>query len=143
VPLTEEEFDRIVGELKLIHDRDLFFIAEYDSEPAGMSLVLPDMNQALKKAGGRLFPLGLLKILWYRRKISSWRVPLMGIRTAYRMKGIEAVIFCRTSDVARKKKNYRKCEMSWILESNTAANAVLKKLGARRSKTYRIYEKPL
>jgi RimJ/RimL family protein N-acetyltransferase len=33
--------------------------------------------------------------------------------------------------------------MSWILESNTAANAVLRKLGARRSKTYRIYETAL
>ena len=83
MPLTEEEFDRIVGELKLIHDRDLFFIGEYDGEPAGMSY-----------------------------------------------------------DVA-KKKGYRKGELSWILESNTAANAVLKKFGARRSKTYRIYEKQL
>jgi len=67
----------------------------------------------------------------------------MGIRRAYRLKGIEAVIICRTSDVARERKHYRKCEMSWILESNTAATAVLKKLGARRSKTYRIYEKQL
>src|SRR3972149_11289703 len=104
VPLTEEEFGRIVGELRLINDRDLFFIAEYDGEPAGMSLALPDMNQALKKAGGRLFPLGLLKILWHRRRDSSWRVRVMGMRRAYRMKGIEAVIICRTSDVARKKK---------------------------------------
>ena len=79
VPLTEEEFDRIVGEFKLIYDRDLSFIAEYDGEPAGLSLVLPDMNQALKKAGCRLFPLGLLKILWHKRKINSWRVPVMGV----------------------------------------------------------------
>ena len=35
VPLTEDEFDRIVGEFRLIYDRDLFFIAEYDGEPAG------------------------------------------------------------------------------------------------------------
>ena len=143
VPLTEEEFDRIVGEFRLIYDRDLFFIAEYDGEPAGMSLVLPDINQALKKAGGRLFPLGLLKILWYRRKIDSWRMPIMGVRKEHRMKGIELVFCCRTYDVAKKKRNYRKCELSWILESNTAANAVLKRLGARRSKTYRIYEKRL
>ena len=59
------------------------------------------------------------------------------------MRGIEAVFCCRTYDVAKTKRNYRKCELSWILESNTAANAVLKRLGARRSKTYRIYEKPL
>jgi hypothetical protein len=141
VPLTEEEFDRIVGEFKLICDRDLSFIAEYDGEPAGLSLVLPDMNQALKKAGGRLFPLGLLKILWHKRKINSWRVPVMGVLEEHRMRGIEAVFCCRTYDAAKKNRNYRKCELSWILESNTAANAVMKKLGARRSKTYRIYEK--
>ena len=142
VPLTEEEFDRIVGELRLIYDKDLFFIAEYDGEPAGMSLVLPDMNQALKKAGGRLFPLGLLKILWHRRKINAWRMPILGVRQEHRMKGIEVALCCRTYEVAKRNRNYRKGEMSWLLESNTAANAVLKKLGARRSKTYRIYEKP-
>jgi GNAT superfamily N-acetyltransferase len=143
VPLTEEEFDRIVGEFRSIYDRDLFFIAEYDGEPAGMSLVLPDMNQALKKAGGRLFPLGLLKILWYRRKINAWRMPVLGVRQEHRLRGIEVVLCCRTYDAAKKNRNYRKGEMSWVLESNTAANAVLKRLGARRSKTYRIYEKPL
>ena len=143
VPLTEEEFDRIVGEFRLIYDRNLFFIAEYDGEPAGMSLVLPDMNQALKKADGRLFPLGLLKMLWYKRKINSWRMPVLGVRKEHRLRGIEVVFCCRTCDVAMKNRNYRKGEMSWVLESNTAANAVLKKLGARRSKTYRIYERPL
>jgi hypothetical protein len=58
------------------------------------------------------------------------------------MKGIDAVFCCRTYDGVKKKRP-RKIELSWILESNTAANAVLKKMGARRSKTYRIYEKPL
>ena len=143
VPLTEKEFDHIVGDFKLIYDRDLSFIAEYDGEPAGLSLVLPDMNQALKKAAGRLFPLGLLKILWHRRKISSWRMPVLGVLKKHRMRGIEAVFCCRTYDAAKKKKNYRKCELSWILESNVAANSLLKKMGARRSKTYRIYEKLL
>ncbi|MGE5856511.1 MAG: N-acetyltransferase family protein, partial [Syntrophaceae bacterium] len=143
VPLTEEEFDRAFGEFKLICDRDLSFIAEYDGEPAGLSLVLPDMNQALKKAGGRLFPLGWLKILWHKRKINSWRMPIMGVLEKHRMRGIEAVFCCRTYDAAKKNRNYRKCELSWIFESNTAAIAVLKKLGARRSKTYRIYEKQL
>ena len=92
VPPTEEEFDRIVGELRLIYDRDMFFIAEYDGEPAGMSLVLPDMNQALKKAGGRLFPLGLLRMLWHRRKINAWRMPLLGVRQEHRLRGIEVVL---------------------------------------------------
>jgi hypothetical protein len=143
VPLTEGEFDHIVGEFKLIYDRDLSFIAEYDGKPAGLSLALPDMNQAVKKAGGRLFPLGLMKILWHKRKINAWRAPVIGVLKKHRMRGIEAVFLCRTYDAAKKKKNYRKCELSWVLESNTAANAGMKKLSVRRSKTYRIYEKQL
>ena len=143
VPLTEDEFYRIVGDFRLIYDRDMFFIADYDGEPAGMSLVLPDMNQALMKAGGRLFPWGLLKMLRHRRKIDAWRMPLLGVRQEHRLRGIEVVFGCRTYDVAKTKRNYRKGELSWVLESNTAAHAVLKRLGARRSKTYRIYEKPL
>jgi len=143
VPLTDEELDHIVAELRLIYERDMFFIAEYDGEPAGMSLVLPDMNQAIRRANGRLFPLGLLRILWHRRKIDAWRMPILGVRHTHRMRGIEVVFICRTFDVAMTKRNYRKGEISWVLESNTAAIAVLKKLGARREKTYRIYEKPL
>jgi len=143
VPLTDEELDHIVAELRLIYERDMFFIAEYDGEPAGMSLVLPDMNQAIRRANGRLFPLGLLRILWHRRKIDAWRMPVLGVRHTHRMRGIEVVFICRTFDVAMTKRNYRKGEISWVLESNTAAIAVLKKLGARREKTYRIYEKPL
>jgi hypothetical protein len=82
-------------------------------------------------------------MLWYRRKINSWRMPVLGVRQEHRLRGIEVVLCCRTCDVVKKKRNYRKGELSWVLESNTAANAVLKKLGARKSKTYRIYEKSL
>jgi RimJ/RimL family protein N-acetyltransferase len=82
-------------------------------------------------------------MLWHRRKVNSWRMPVLGVRQEHRLRGIEVVLCCRTCDAAKRKRNYRKGELSWILESNTAANAVLKRLGARRSKTYRIYEKPL
>jgi hypothetical protein len=70
-------------------------------------------------------------------------MPILGVRRDHRLRGIEVVLCCRTYDAAKAKRNYRKGELSWILESNMAANAVLKRLGARRSKTYRVYEKPL
>jgi hypothetical protein len=35
---------------------------------------------------------------------------------------------------------YRDCEMSWILEDNVMMNRSLVALGAKRYKTYRIYE---
>jgi hypothetical protein len=70
-------------------------------------------------------------------------MPVLGVLKKHRMRGIEAVLFCRTYDAAMKNRNYRKCELSWILESNVVANSLLRKMGARGSKTYRIYEKRL
>ena len=35
---------------------------------------------------------------------------------------------------------YGVCEMSWILEDNTLMNRSIEVMGAKRYKTYRIYE---
>jgi GNAT superfamily N-acetyltransferase len=142
VPLTPEEFEHTAKEISLFYDPDITFIAEYKGEPAGVSIVLPDLNQALKHANGRLFPFGLLKILFYRRKIKEIRMPIMGVREAYRNRGIDAIFYNETYNSAVAK-GIRSCELSWVLESNTTLNRILKKLGAKRDKTYRLYDYPL
>ncbi len=142
VPLTDGEFEHLARELKLVLDPELTFIAEYRGKPVGMSLVLPDMNQILRRIDGRLFPLGLLKLLLQRRRIDAMRVPLMGVLKGYRQIGIDAVFYLWTYERGVRK-GYRTGELSWILESNTDAIGVLEKLGAERYKTYRIYDRPL
>ena len=39
-----------------------------------------------------------------------------------------------------RKLGYGDCEMSWILEDNVLMNRSLEVMGAKRYKTYRIYE---
>ena len=38
---------------------------------------------------------------------------------------------------------YKRIEGSWILETNTMMNRIIERLGGRRYKTYRLYEKAL
>lgn len=142
IPLTDEEFEYLAQELKLVLEPNLTFIAEYNGQPVGMSMVLPDLNPALRKANGRLLPFGLIKILLERRKCKGLRMPLMGVLKKYRHMGIDAVFYVRTEEAGRKK-GYTHGELSWILESNTAARGVVEKIGAKQYKTYRIYDKPL
>jgi RimJ/RimL family protein N-acetyltransferase len=40
-------------------------------------------------------------------------------------------------------KGYRRGELSWVLEENLAIRRLIDAFGARRSKTYRVYEKAL
>jgi GNAT superfamily N-acetyltransferase len=144
VPLTEKEADHLAASLRPVIDPDLVFIAESaDGAPVGMSIALPDLHQALRwSGGGSMFPFGLLKFLWHRRKIDQFRLWGMGVLEEYRGRGIDAIFYVETVRAALKK-GYRLSEASWVLESNTMMNRVLEHLGVRRYKTYRIYEKHL
>lgn len=139
VPLTPEEIRALARELLLFADRDLIFLAEHQGEPIGVSVTVPDVNQALRLARGRLLPLGWLRILRQRRRIDAVRVLILGVRRDWRLRGIDAALYARTIEEAHRKR-YRWGEMSWILESNAPMLEVLASLDAERYKTYRIYD---
>lgn len=84
VPMTREEFLHEVAQTKQILKADLVLIAEWEGRPVGFALALPNINIALKRAGGRLFPFGLLKILYYQRSIKDLRVVALGIVEEFR-----------------------------------------------------------
>jgi hypothetical protein len=68
VRYTEAEFDHLASELKLVVDPDLAVFVELEGQVAGMAICLPDVNQVLKRARGRLVPFGIIAYL-NRRKI--------------------------------------------------------------------------
>lgn len=142
VPFYEAEIMALGKELKLIIDPGLAFVAEFHGQPIGFSLSVPDFNQALKRANGRLFPLGLVKLLLAKRRISRMRVLAMGVLKEYRHLGFDTVFYRKTLQ-AGARKGYDLAEMSLINESNIPMNRVLQRLGARIYKTYRMYDRSL
>ncbi|NOZ63097.1 MAG: N-acetyltransferase, partial [Calditrichaeota bacterium] len=142
VPLTDHEIDHIAEELVQIIDEDLVYFAELDGEPIGFSLACPDINQALIKLNGRLFPFGIFKLLYHARKIDRLRVIIMGVLPEYRHLGIDSIFYVETYRRALEK-GYHWGEFSWILEINDPMNTALKNIGAKIYKTYRIYEKKI
>ena len=114
-------------------------LGEVDGQVVGFALALPDVNFALKPAGGKLLPTGLLKILYYQRLIKSVRVLALDVVEEYRTSGVAAAFYATLVRNARQL-GYGDCEMSWILEDNTLMNRSIEVMGAKRYKTYRIYE---
>ena len=139
IPMSREEFMAQGKEMKQILKPSLVLIGEVNGNAVGFALALPDINQALKPAGGKLLPLGLLKILYYQRLIRSVRVLALGVVEEYRTTGVAAAFYATLVRNARQL-GYGETEMSWILEDNTLMNRSLKLMGAKRYKTYRIYE---
>ncbi len=144
-PLSDAETRHIAKNLKQIVDPDLVHFAEIEGETVGFSLALPDIYQVLQRLNGRLLPTGILKLLWHtkiRNKINRLRVVLMGVKPQYRKRGIDNCFYLDAFEIGGAK-GYRTAELSWILENNNLMISALERLGARRYKTYRIYESPL
>lgn len=144
VPMTEEEFRHLSKELRPVVDPALVLIAEKaDGEPIGFLLALPDLNRAFRHLrDGRLFPFGLLKFLWHRRKIDVARILTLGVKPGYQHLGLGAAMYTRLLQVGPTR-GYRAAEGSWILEDNLEMCRALEKLGSVAYKRWRVYERSL
>jgi GNAT superfamily N-acetyltransferase len=146
VPMRDEEFDVVAARLRpLVQVRpELCLIVEAAGEPVAFSLTLPDSNIAIKEAKGRLttfgVPVGLARLFWATRRIDRLRVLLFGIKPGYRRRGIDALLYMETMRAAREL-GYSAGELGWTTEDNDLMNRAIESMGARRYKTYRIYER--
>jgi hypothetical protein len=137
VPMTATEIEHMAKELKPVVKPDLVLIAEHGEQPVGFAMALPNYNAAIRHANGRLWPFGLLKILWYARKIDMLRVLTLGLVPEFRKTGIDQLLYLRLFQGGAKL-GITKGEFSWVLEDNQAMRQALEKFGCRVYKTYRI-----
>jgi GNAT superfamily N-acetyltransferase len=139
VPMSQAEFRHTAKEMKQILKPELVLFGEVDGRPAGFAVALPDINEALRHAGGRLLPFGLLKILWHQRKIRRLRVLLLGVKEEFRATAVAAGLY---ANLIRQcwRTGFEGAECSWVLEDNVLMRRSIEALGGTVTKRYRIYE---
>jgi GNAT superfamily N-acetyltransferase len=142
VPLSGEEIDWIAKEIRPIVKEDMVRFAEVKGELAGVMLVIPDVNQALRPLRGKLLPFGWWKLLRGLGKIDAMRGMVMGVRPRFRKLGIDYAFYTEGLKVAHAR-GYRTIELSWILAHNVELIHALERLEAIETKRYRLYEKAL
>lgn len=119
-----------------------------DDEPAGFTLVLPDLNEAVAGLDGKLLPFGWAQLL-YNLKIKgtkTGRMLLAGIRRKHHKsrRGLQTMVaICNKVFETQHARGMRNIEASWVLETNKDLVGLIQLFESPRYKTYRIYEKPL
>ena len=146
VPFTEAEIEFMTKELKPLLVPEFAWIAEIGNEPVGFTLCLPDINVVLRQLNGRLarfgLPIGLVKLLFYKRRIQKGRLIALGVVEKYRRAGIAEMLVLRVMEETMIKRGITG-ELSMTLEDNFMINRFLEAIGAERYKTYRIFEKTM
>ena len=146
VPFTEAEIEFMTKELKPLLVPEFAWIAEIGNEPVGFTLCLPDINVVLRQLNGRLarfgLPIGLVKLLFYKRRIQKGRLIALGVVEKYRRTGIAEMLVLRVMEETMIKRGITG-ELSMTLEDNFMINRFLETIGAERYKTYRIFEKTM
>lgn len=145
VPLGDKEYLHIAKDLKMVLHPDFAILAEVDGKPAAFVLTIQNVNPILKKLDGKLFPFGVLRLIWdmkVRKKIDSGRLILLGIKAPYRGQGIDSLLFLATHRAAVKQ-GWKSGEIGWTLEDNQRVNSAIKAMGGFQVATYRVYSKSL
>ncbi len=148
LPFTAAEFHELGRNLRFLVAPELIQIAEVDGEAAAFMVVIPNINEAIRDLGGRLFPTGWAKLLW-RLKVrypSTARVPLMGVRRKYQRTRIGPALAFLVIAACRpptRRRGVKAVELSWILEDNAGMRSIIESIGGHAYKRYRVYERQL
>lgn len=141
IPSVDEIKKEFTALLPFI-DPELIYIARKNdtNEPIGFVVAAPDYNQVLKKMNGNLFPLGILKFYYYKKRISAMRIFIQFVIPKYEGKAVNGAIFYQLFKKAREK-GIVSVEGSTIGEDNIRSIKSVEDAGGIHYRTYRIYNK--
>jgi len=140
--LVTPSLDAVIKEFKDLlqfYDGNYCYIARKGDIPIGFMVALPDYNQVLKRMKGKILPIGWLKFLYYKRKITGARAMIQMVDRAYHNLGVNhAMFFAAFQDWQRTGIDF--FEASCIDEDNKASRIGVEKVGGRHYRTYRTYK---
>jgi GNAT superfamily N-acetyltransferase len=142
LPLNEKEMDDLSKRYLPIIDPRFLKIVRKNKEVVGFILGIPNMNEGIRQAKGRLFPFGILKILRSAQKTKQLDLLLGAIKDLYQGRGIDVMLGLKTIESAWKA-GYEYVDSHHELESNKKMRAEMERLGGKIYKRYRIFQKQL
>ena len=142
VPMSLKEVKEMAFYLKFLIVPELTVAVEMEGKMVGASFALPDFNPRIKEIGGRITPWRLFKLMRRKEDIKSIRVLSTNVLPEYQMLGLGLVLLNGLVPKVMES-GITDAEFSWVLESNSFSRGALEKGGALRTKTYRIYDRPI
>jgi len=139
--LTAAQIENLTKEfLSLIDPAFVSIILNEKDELVAFGIVMPSLTKALKKANGKLFPFGLLRVLYALRFNDTVDMLLIGVRPDYQGKGVHALIFEKIVKTFHRR-GIKRVETTRELEENQKVQQLWAGYESRLHKKARCYIK--
>lgn len=139
--LVTPTLEAVIDEFKSLtqfYDGRYCYIARRGDRPIGFMVALPDYNQVLKRMKGKILPLGWVKFLYYKNKITGARALVQMVDREYHMFGVNYAMYYEAyKDWQETKLKY--IEASCIDEGNMSSRLSVERVGGKHYRTYRTY----
>jgi hypothetical protein len=142
VPLTDAEKRELTARYLTILDPKFIKVIEAKDGLIGFAIGMPDISGAIKRSGGKLFPFGILRILYESRRSKKLLMLLGGVRKDYRGRGIDVLMAVKILQASIEHK-MELIDLHLVLETNTKMRAECERIGGKIIKRFRIYQKDL
>ncbi len=143
VPISAEEFRYYARDIRRITGPEMMLLAKKGPETVGLLCVLPDINQVLIRIkNGRLFPFGVFRLIFERKRIHRVRLLIFGVVPEYRNRGVDLCLASRLFEGATAR-GFDEAEAGYVMGSSPEINRFLPKIGGVQTKRSRIYRKDI
>lgn len=139
VPMSKSELVEVGKGLQNLIVPELTAIGEVDGKSVGIVFGLLDYNPLIKKMDGKLFPFGFLRILFQKKTVHRARMVSTNITPEFQRWGL-VIVLLRDLGSRAIPWGIEDAEFSWVLETNKLSRGSLERGGAKKIKTYRIYD---
>lgn len=141
--LSNEQIKSLEKEFAGILNPDFVsVVVNQKDEPIAFGVVVPSLSKALKKAGGRLFPLGWFYLYRALQFNDTADMLLVGVKPEYQKKGAYALVFEKIITSVQKK-GIKQVETTRELEENEKVQQLWAPYEKRQHKRARCYIKTL
>lgn len=139
VPLTDNELDFMVSNLRRVIRYDMIHVAYWEGQLIGYIVNVPDVNWALRKTWGKADWLRMIQLPFLMKRTPRTRVIALGVDRNFRKKGAAMVLI---NQLVKKYRTYKEWEFSWVAENNLNSLRIIERtLPLVKNRVYRLYER--
>jgi len=141
-PLTDNEIKFLLENILVVANPKLIKVIVHDDDVVGFLFGFPDASAAMQKARGRLFPLGIIYLLWELKRTKWIALNGAGILPEFQGVGGNALLYSEIDRTIRES-GFREADLTQVAETAVQMRSDLMNVGGIPYKNHRVYFKEI